>query len=194
MPQSIVLCSFVRHGNNKSDRGHRSGQRAGSTLLGGLLFAEARMKTLPEVETAKQLMNEAARWSVMRWLREKKRVRKTADHANAALDRVSEELRQRWPDNIKAAYHALGANEADSSRKGNTGQKTTAKNSREFVVARQLKDADDKAFRARMAAEKTFDDAEKRLSTSLAREGCQKAILSWELHERAIAENEKVCP
>src|SRR5437763_13297436 len=136
------------------------------------------MKTLPEVETAKQLMNEAARWSVMRWLREKKRVRKTADHANAALDRVSEELRQRWPDNIKAAYHALGANEADSSRKGNTGQKTTAKNSREFVVARPRQDADDKAFRARTAAEKTFDDAAKRVSTKRASEGRQTGSLS----------------
>ena len=151
------------------------------------------MKTLPEVESAKQLMNEAARWSVMRWLREKKRVRKTADQANAALDRVSEELQQRWPDHIKAAYHALQENDANSSPKGHTGQKTTAKNSREFVVARQLKDADETAYRARMAAEKTFDDAEKRLSTSLAREGCQKAILSWELHERAICNSEKVC-
>jgi cell wall assembly regulator SMI1 len=151
------------------------------------------MKTLPEVETAKHLMNEAMRWSVMTWLREKKRVRKTADQANAALDRLSEELRQRWPDNIRAAYHALDVNEATSSPQGHTGQKTIARNSREFVVARQLKDADEKAFRARMAAEKTFDDAEKRLSTSLAREGCQKAILSWELHERAIVETEKVC-
>ena len=129
----------------------------------------------------------------MTWLREKKRVRKTADQANAALDRLSEELRRRWPDNIRAAYHALDANQATSSPQGHTGQKTSAKNSREFVIARQLKDADDKAYRARMAAEKTFDDAEKRLSTSLAREGCQKAILSWELHERAIAETEKVC-
>ena len=129
----------------------------------------------------------------MTWLREKKRVRKTADQANAALDRFSEELRRRWPDNIRAAYHALDANQATSSPQGHTGQKTSAKNSREFVVARQLKDADDKAYRARMAAEKTFDDAEKRLSTSLAREGCQKAILSWELHERAIAETEEVC-
>ena len=44
-----------------------------------------------------------------------------------------------------------------------------------------------------MAAEKTFDDAERRLSTSLAREGCQKAILSWEIHGRAIGESEKFC-
>jgi hypothetical protein len=137
-------------------------------------------------------MNEAMRWSVMRWLREKKRVRKTADQANAALDRLSEELLQRWPDSIKSAYHALGSNNAGLKSNGHPGQKTSAKEFRELVIARQLKDADDEAFCARMAAEKTFDNAEKRLSTSLAREGCQKAILSWELHERAIRESEKL--
>jgi hypothetical protein len=151
------------------------------------------MKTPPEVETAKQLMNEAMRWSVMTWLREKKRVRKTADQANAALDRLSEELRQRWPGDIRRAYYELSTNQAALRPNGRSGQKTPTNNSGEFVIARQLKDADEKAYRARMAAEKTFDDAEKRLSTSLAREGCQKAILSWELHERAIAETEKLC-
>jgi IS30 family transposase len=151
------------------------------------------MKTPPEVETAKQLMNDAMRWSVVTWLREKKRVRKAADQANAALDRLSEELRQRWPDNIRAAYHALDANGANSNPKAHSGKKMDANHSREFVIARQLKDADEKAYHARMAAEKTFDDAEKRLSTSLAREGSQKAILSWELHERAIRDSEKVC-
>jgi hypothetical protein len=155
--------------------------------------SEARMKTLPEVETAKQLMNEAMRWSVMTWLREKKRVRKTADQANAALDRVSEELRQRWPGDIKNAYNALGGDKARTGPNGRTGQKAQVRDSKEFVIAGQLKDADEEAYRARMAAEKTFDDAEKRLSTSLAREGCHKAILSWELHESAIRQSEKLC-
>ncbi|MGZ7099374.1 MAG: hypothetical protein ACXVJ8_12925 [Candidatus Angelobacter sp.] len=149
------------------------------------------MKKLPEVETAKQLMNEAMRWSVLTWLREKKRVRKTADQANAALDRVSEELRQRWSDDIRSAYHALSTNNPGVKPKGLPGQKTAMKDSREFVIARKLKAADDEAYRARMAAEETFDDADKRLSTSLAREGCQRAIQSWELHEKAISESEK---
>ena len=56
------------------------------------------MEKLPEVETAKALMTEAMVWSVMKWLREKKRVRKTADLANAALDQLSAVTRQRWPD------------------------------------------------------------------------------------------------
>jgi hypothetical protein len=41
-----------------------------------------------------------------------------------------------------------------------------------------------------MDAEQTFDTAEKQLSTALAREGCRKAIRSWELRERAIRKAE----
>jgi hypothetical protein len=54
----------------------------------------------------------------------------------------------------------------------------------------QSREKDDEAYRARMDAEKTFDDAEKQLSTSLAREGCRKAIFSWDLHEKAIRKAE----
>ena len=45
-------------------------------------------------------------------------------------------------------------------------------------------------YQARLEAEKTFDAAEKQLSTALAREGCRKAIEGWELHERAIRKAE----
>jgi hypothetical protein len=41
-----------------------------------------------------------------------------------------------------------------------------------------------------MDAEDTFDEAEKKLSTRLAREGCRKAIDSWDLHEQAIRKSE----
>jgi hypothetical protein len=39
-------------------------------------------------------------------------------------------------------------------------------------------------------AEETFDQADKKLSTSLAREGARKAILSWVLYEKAIVKAE----
>src|SRR5579864_5209238 len=65
------------------------------------------MEKLPEVESAKNLMNEAMAWSVMKWLREKKRVRKTADQANAALDQLSAQTRERWPDPVRVAYEKL---------------------------------------------------------------------------------------
>jgi hypothetical protein len=118
------------------------------------------MDKLPEVETAKALMTEAVAWSVMKWLREKKRVRKTADQANAALDQLHQAVKDRWPDAAKA------------------------------VNAKKVKEADDEAYRAHLDAEATFDEAEKLLSTSLAREGCRKAILSWDLHEKAIRKAE----
>ncbi len=66
------------------------------------------MEKLPEVETAKALMTEAVSWSVMRWLREKKRVRKAADQANAALDQLSAAIQQSWPDRVRTAYAAHG--------------------------------------------------------------------------------------
>ena len=53
-----------------------------------------------------------------------------------------------------------------------------------------MKEADDEAYQAHLDAEETFDRAEKRLSTSLAREGARKAILSWELYEKAIVKAE----
>jgi hypothetical protein len=43
------------------------------------------MRKLAEVDEAKALMTEGLNWSVMKWLREKKRVRRTADKANDAL-------------------------------------------------------------------------------------------------------------
>jgi len=123
-------------------------------------FIEAMMDKLPEVETAKALMTEAVAWSVMKWLREKKRVRKTADQANAALDQLHQAVKDRWPDGVRAAY------------------------------AKKVKEADDEAQRAHLDAEATFDEAEKQLSTRLAREGCRKAIESWDLHEKAIRKAE----
>ena len=66
------------------------------------------MRKLTEVEDAKALMTEAMNWSVVRWLSQKKRVRKTADLANACLDRLDQEIKARWSDELKAAYSELG--------------------------------------------------------------------------------------
>ena len=132
------------------------------------------MRKLPEVEEAKALMSEAVEWSVMKWLREKKRVRKTADRANDALDQLSKETKLLWPEELRAAYGA------QVSSRDNKADPDT------LNAVKQVKRADEEAFRARMDAETTFDEAESQLSTSMAREGCRKAIYSWELHEKAI--------
>jgi hypothetical protein len=132
-------------------------------------------------------------WSVMKWLREKKRVRKTADQANAALDHLSVLTRQRWPDPIRTAYELLLA--------PTTGAKATHQpempsppviTADATLTAQKMKQSDDEAYRARMDAEAVFDLAEKQLSTRLAREGCQKAIHSWDLHEKAIRQAEAI--
>jgi hypothetical protein len=143
------------------------------------------MNKLPEVEEAKSLMLEATSWSVMRWLKEKKRVRKTADKANDTLWALQKTVRASWPDDLQSAYAEL-----------ETGQQKSAKSSpaatqlNHFV--RAVKQADDEAYQAHLDAEETFDRADKRLSTSLAREGCRKAIHSWELYEEAIEKAESI--
>jgi hypothetical protein len=148
------------------------------------------MRKLPAVEEARALMTEAKAWSVMNWLKEKKRVRTAADKANSALDELNGAVKARWGDNVRAAYDRLPAR-ARTTAEGSSPRSSTQKKSGgdadgigQFV--RQVKDADEAAAHARAEAERTFDEAERRMSTSLAREGCDKAILSWDLHEKAI--------
>jgi hypothetical protein len=150
------------------------------------------MDKLPEVETARALMTEAMNWSVMKWLREKKSVRKTADLANAALDQSSQAVRERWPVHIRAAYEALGSQPTGAVAARGRQKAPPATDPEATLIAGKIKEADDGAYRARMDAEQAFDDAERQLSTSLAREGCRKAIHSWDLHEQAIRKAEAV--
>jgi hypothetical protein len=148
------------------------------------------MDKIPAVEIAKTLMNEATAWSVMKWLRQKKMVRKTADLANAALDQSSKAVRERWPQPMRIAYESLAPQSngtASARRQPRTSSELDPESMRAIVQSREK---DDEAYRARMDAEKAFDDAEKKLSTSLAREGCREAILSWDLHEKAIRKAE----
>jgi uncharacterized membrane protein YccC len=151
------------------------------------------MQKLSEVEAAKALMIEARDWSVMKWLREKKKVRKAADEANAALDKLNQETKTHWNEELKAAYQQLLA------KPGNPGPGQIPAESGTIdpqvrALAKQVKEADDQAHRARMDAEDTFDEAERKLSTRMAREGCRKAIESWELHEKAIRKAEAGIP
>ncbi len=139
------------------------------------------MKKLTEVEEAKALFLEAIDWSVMRWLREKKRVRKTADTANNALWAMQKEVKTKWPEDLRAAYNALV--EGTDGRARQIDPEIT-------LFAKHVKDADDEAWRAHMQAEDVFDRAEKILSTSMAREGCRVTLHSWELFEKAITKAE----
>jgi hypothetical protein len=137
------------------------------------------MRKLPEVQEAKQLMNEAMEWSTFKWLWEKQKVRETADRANAALERLEKAVKAKWSKELKAAYKTV-------SKQGATGLEKEGETRPALLALEKVVESDRAAYRARMDAEDTFDLAEKQMSTSLAREGCKKAIHGWELHERAI--------
>jgi len=139
------------------------------------------MRKLIEVEEATALMQEAVDWSVVKWLKEKKRVRRTADKANDALDSIEKEIKSSWSDALKSAYRQLAQPGAGAN---------TPVDEQAISAAKAVKKADDAARRAHLDAEDTFDQAERDLSTRLAREGCRKAIASWELHEQAIRKAE----
>jgi len=141
------------------------------------------MNKLPEVEQAKALMTEAVNWSVMKWLMEKKRVRQAADKANNVLWALQKQVKTHWPSDLKAAYDELAPKNGDTARKRHIDDDVRE-------IAKLIKDADDEAWNAHVDAEETFDKAEKILSTSLAREGCRKAINSWDLYEKAIGKAE----
>ena len=148
------------------------------------------MRKLTEVENARALMTEAMNWSVVKWLSEKKRVRKTADLANAGLDRLDQEIKARWSNELKAAYSELGGNGVVGELAHKVPPASIGPQVK--LLAKKLKESDEEAYRVRMDAEDTFDKAEKQLSTRLAREGCRKAIDSWDLHEQAIRKSEAV--
>lgn len=146
------------------------------------------MLNLKEVEDAKALMSEAVNWSVMRWLAEKKRVRKAADLANAALDALDRQLKESWSDELKAAYDELPPihDHVEPLSAQAKDKKKIVIDPELKLVAKSIRQADEAAWLAHLEAEDTFDRAEKRLSTSMAREGTRQAISSWELHEKAI--------
>lgn len=152
------------------------------------------MEKIPAVETAKALMTEAVVWSVMKWLREKKMVRKNADLANAALDQLNKEVKDRWPESVRTAYDSLAVQRVNGAAHNQHRATAVVTDPQALLIAKKVKEADDEAYRARMDAEETFDEAEKKLSTTLAREGCRKAIHSWELHEKAIRKAECLIP
>jgi hypothetical protein len=150
------------------------------------------MRKLVEVEDAKQLMTEAMDWSVFTWLWQKTNVREIADKANAALDRMEKRVKERWRDDLKVAYRELlsDGSTPKKHRAQSDAQDQPATDPQVLLFLHKVKQADKTAHRARMDAEKTFDDAERHLDTTLAKEGCRKAIHSWELHEQAIRQAE----
>ena len=145
------------------------------------------MRKLAEVEEARKVFSEAVDWSVMRWLREKKRVRRLADEANDALDALEKEVKAQWSATLKAAYESV-----KNADKGDGKAAIGNHDPHVLATVNKIKEADDISYKAHWDAEDTFAEADRKLSTTLAREGCKKAIDSWDLHEAAIKKAESV--
>ena len=116
------------------------------------------MRKLTAVEEAKQLFEEGKQWGVWRWLTEKRRARRTADAAWEALEECEKKVKAAWSEETKIAFREDKA----------------------------LHAADRKAHQAHMAAEAQFDEADRRMSTEMARQGAQMAIDAWEMREKFI--------
>lgn len=147
------------------------------------------MRKLPEVEEARSIMKQGIEWGVWKWLTEKKRVRQTADKATEALDSTELKVKQGWPEELKQAYDALVDEEFSSAKKG---KKTGFDGIDPAILnlARDVKSAFDEKETCRLAAEDTFEDAERKLSTEGARQGARKALETYDLHESAIRKAE----
>ena len=129
------------------------------------------MQKLIPVEEAKALMREAAGWSVWNWLTQKGRLRSTADAAWEALEDQDRRVKDRWSENLKKAYQGKSSGHLDPDLR---------------VAVQRVRKADEEWKAARILAEATFDEADRRMSTSMACEGAQQAIEAWELTEKAI--------
>jgi hypothetical protein len=122
------------------------------------------MRKLPAVEEAKQLFEEAKEWGMWRWLAEKRRARRTADGAWEALEQCEKKVKDAWSAPARAA----------------------------FQEDKTLQAAARKAHQARLDAEAQFDEADRRLSTEMARVGAQMAIDAWEMREKYIRKLESL--
>jgi len=129
------------------------------------------MQKLIPVEDAKALMREAVDWSVWGWLTNKRTLRGTADAAWQALEEQDRKVKGRWSDALKKAYAGKNSNHLDADLR---------------VAVQRVREADEAWKAARARAEATFDEADRRMSTSMACEGAQQAIEAWELTEKAI--------
>jgi len=155
------------------------------------------MQKIILVEEAKALLNEGKSWGVWRWLTEKRRVREAADRGTAALDDLEEKVKSTWSDDLKKAYSelvaeaALEEGSAAAKRKYQKARKEAENvDPKVKLAAARVKEADDEAYRARINAEEMFDEAERRLSASMAREASQAAIDAYDLREKAIRKAE----
>jgi len=157
------------------------------------------VKKISAVEDARAIMTEGIEWGVWKWLMEKKRVRVIADEARAALDDCEMKVKLSWDDDYKLAYNQLVSENGNANGKRprkqskSNGQAATKISDAKILAAvKRIAEADDDAYNAHEDAEDVFADAERKMSTALAREGARKALEAYDLHEAAIRKAESL--
>lgn len=146
------------------------------------------MRKLPEVEEARAIMAQGKDWGVWKWLTEKKRVRTIADIATDVLNAAELKVKQGWPEELKQAYDAVVDEEFSTGKKHKA--KSNGLDPALLKVAREVREADVLAEQCRLDAEDMFAEADRKMSTELARQGAEKAIERYDLHEKAIRKAE----
>jgi hypothetical protein len=151
------------------------------------------MKKISAVENARALMTQGIEWGVWKWLTEKKRVRDAADQARDALDDQEMQVKLTWSDEYKLAYNQLVSQNGDAREtRGKAKAKATKPaaggklDPKVLAAVTKVKEADDDAYNAHEDAEDIFAEAEKKMSTSMARDGARKALEAYDKHEAAI--------
>jgi hypothetical protein len=153
------------------------------------------MRKLAAVENARTIMTEGIDWGVWKWLTEKKRVRAIADEARAALDELEMKVKETWSNEYKIAYNQLVAqdhNPKRGSKQAKDKKKDEPQNAdpKILTAVQRVKDADDEAYNAHEDAEDFFAEAERKMSTSMAREAARMALVAYDRHEEAIRKAE----
>jgi hypothetical protein len=154
-----------------------------------------KMRNLPAVEDARAVMKEGMEWGVWKWLMEKKRVRAIADEARAALNDLEMKVKETWSNDYKIAYNQLVAQD-DRPKKGRKQSKDKKKEDPQnadpkiLAAVKRIKEADDDAYNAHEDAEDVFAEAERKMSTRMAREAARMALVAYDRHEEAIRKAE----
>jgi len=155
------------------------------------------MRKLAAVEDARAIMTEGMEWGVWKWLMEKKRVRAIADEARAALDDLEMKVKETWSTEYKIAYNQLVAEDEGPKRgrnrvKDKKNEAPQITDPKVLAAVKRIKDADDEAYNAHEDAEGIFAEAERKMSTSGAREGARMALVAYDRHEEAIRKAEAI--
>jgi hypothetical protein len=142
------------------------------------------MRKLEAVEESRAIMTKGVEWGIFKWLLEKPKVRRVADRATEALNDAEDKVKATWSDDLKRAYNHIATQDTSKTKKAS---KDNGKFDPEILeTARKVFEADEETETMRLDAEDTFAEGERKLSVAMAREGAQKALATYDLHEKAI--------